>query len=72
MELIEITEKLLSLDMAAVYFSDPQSQIDFLTGQRKSFPRGLCEWVCIVGGGGGSLLCAFLQIVIWKAQGLKL
>lgn len=45
MELIEITEKLLSLDMAAVYFSDPQSQIDFLTGQRKPFPRGLCECV---------------------------
>lgn len=45
MELIEITEKLLSLDMAAVYFSDPQSQIGFLTGQRKPFPRGLCECV---------------------------
>lgn len=28
----------------------------FLTGQRKSFPRGLCEWVCIVGGGGGGVL----------------
>lgn len=29
MESFEITEKLLSLDIAAIYLSDPQSQIDF-------------------------------------------
>lgn len=68
MELIEITEKLLSLDMAAVYFSDPQSQIDFLTGQRKSFPRGLCEWVCIVGGGGGPYCVLFSRLWFGKPK----